>query len=124
MGNDTEDLVIGTAAEEDLPHLMELYRFLHPEDPILPIDDRLKSHWQSILDNDALHYVVARSEGRLVCACALTLIPNLTRNARPYGLIENVITHPDYRKPVRPGANQAWIVETGISNREIEASGL
>ena len=49
-------------------------------------------------DLPALHYVVARANGHLVSTCALTIVPNLTRSARPYGLVENVVTHPDCRK--------------------------
>ncbi len=98
MQSSQDDVTIETATQQDLPHLLALYRFLHPNDPVLPIDDRVRSHWNAILNNEALRYIVARVEGCLVSSCALTLIPNLTRNARPYGLIENVITHPDYRR--------------------------
>jgi GNAT superfamily N-acetyltransferase len=95
---ETNAVVLDTAKEDDLADILALYRFLNPRDPVLPQDERLQQHWRNILGNDALHYVVARSEGRPVSTCALTIIPNLTRSARPYGLIENVVTHPDFRK--------------------------
>ncbi|MDQ2798148.1 MAG: GNAT family N-acetyltransferase [Armatimonadota bacterium] len=85
-------------APSDLPQLLALYRYLHPHDPELTLDEELLRHWETILRDPALHYVVARSEGSLVSTCALTVIPNLTRGARPYGVIENVVTHPDYRR--------------------------
>jgi GNAT superfamily N-acetyltransferase len=50
------------------------------------------------MDDPKLFYFVGELEGALVASCTLTIIPNLTRGARPYGLIENVITHVDYRR--------------------------
>lgn len=96
--NDNSEIEIGTAEWNDLPALLELYRFLNPDDSVLAADGPLQEHWRALLDNEALHYVTARADGRLVATCALTIVPNLTRSARPYGLIENVVTHPDYRK--------------------------
>ena len=89
---------IGAALPGDLPQLLALYQHLNSDDPLLPVDDTLHQHWQSILNNDTLFYVVGRDGESVVSTCALTIIPNLTRSARPYGLIENVVTHPNYRK--------------------------
>ena len=98
MHPDIDLIKIGAALLGDLPQLLALYQYLNSDDPLLAVDDALQQHWQTILNNNALFYVVARDEDRVVATCALTIIPNLTRSARPYGLIENVVTHPDYRK--------------------------
>ena len=37
-------------------------------------------------------------------SCILTVIPNLTGGARPYGTIKNVVTRKEYRNKGYPGA--------------------
>ena len=84
--------------ENELPALLELYRHLHPADAVLPIGPDLERLWQRICSDSHLHYLVADVAGALVSSCTLAIIPNLTRGARPYGLVENVVTHPDFRR--------------------------
>jgi GNAT superfamily N-acetyltransferase len=83
---------------DELSSLLDLYRHLHPNDPALPADFDVEGHWQRICANPLLHYFGAEVEGVLVSTCTLTVIPNLTRSAKPYGVIENVVTHPEFRR--------------------------
>lgn len=80
----------------ELPKLLDLYRQLHQDDPVLS-SNQLQSLWSEIYNDQSLHYFVVEVDGILVSSCTLAVIKNLTRNARPYSLIENVITHEDYR---------------------------
>lgn len=84
--------------EDELNFLLSLYAYLNLDDPVLEVDEALKKHWDGIISNPDYFYLVAEENGILVSTCNLTVIRNLTREARPYGLIENVVTHPDYRK--------------------------
>ncbi|MGE5380772.1 MAG: GNAT family N-acetyltransferase [Methylocystaceae bacterium] len=84
--------------EDELESLLSLYQFLNLDDPKMDIDDQLKKHWQDIYMDPGLKYLVAEENGQLVSSCCLAVIKNLTRSARPYGLIENMVTHPRYRK--------------------------
>jgi GNAT superfamily N-acetyltransferase len=90
--------VIRKIREDELPGLLGLYRHLHPNDPELAITAEVGRLWRRIFADPLLHYLVADAGGQMVCSCTLAIIPNLTRSARPYGLIENVVTHPDFRR--------------------------
>ncbi len=90
--------IIRKVCADELPSLLGLYRHLHPSDPELPVGADLEALWKRICANPDLHYFGAELKGALVATCTLTIVPNLTRSARPYGLIENVVTHPEFRR--------------------------
>ena len=81
----------------ELEDLLSLYEYLIPDDPKLKINTALKEHWNEILSDPGYFYLVIEEDEMIVCSCNLTIIKNLTRSARPYGIIENVVTHTDYR---------------------------
>ena len=90
-------MTIHEIADEELSALLRLYTRLHPEDEMLPLDEAAPI-WKALRqDPNHLHWG-AYWNGSLVATCTLIVIPNLTRGGRPYGLIENVVTHPDYRR--------------------------
>lgn len=92
------DVHIRKVKEEDLESLLNLYQHLHATDAPLPEGSALQQVWNEIVNDPKVHCLVADLKGELVATCVLTIIPNLTRGARPYGLIENVVTHATYRR--------------------------
>jgi GNAT superfamily N-acetyltransferase len=90
------EVTIRELTRGDLQPLLELYRHLHDQDD--PVPDTAGETWEVILRDPAHVYLGAFVEQRLVAACNAAVIPNLTRGARPYAVIENVVTHADYRR--------------------------
>ena len=91
-------LRIRTAQYDDLTPLLALYEHLNPEDLPLPPAAELEDLWNQILEREVPLLFLAEMNGVLVGSCALAVIPGLTRGARPFGTIENVVTHADYRQ--------------------------
>jgi GNAT superfamily N-acetyltransferase len=94
---------------------MRLYSFFHPEETSPAATDPLvQKTWQIILADPNQRYYGVKLDGRLISTCLMTIVPNLTRGTRPYGLIENVITDPVYRKQghatrvLQFALNDAW----------------
>lgn len=88
--------MIREAKREDLDALLELYLFLH-EDSIPEKNSHLEETWEQIISDPNHHLIVCEVEGKIISSCACVIIPNLTRNVRPYAFVENVVTHADYR---------------------------
>lgn len=102
--------------DEELEKLLALYRFLNPEDPEVQVDHDLRCHWDLILSDPNLFYLVIEEDNILVSSCVLAIIKNLTRSARPYGLIENVVTHEGYRRKGYGTAVLKKAIELAVEN--------
>lgn len=88
--------MIREAKNEDLKELLELYLDLH-EESIPEPSDCLSGTWEQILEDQNHHLIVNEINGKIVSSCVCVIIPNLTRNVRPYAFLENIVTHKDYR---------------------------
>lgn len=82
--------------EDELDELLALYLHLH-ETSVPERTGQTEQTWQTILQDPNHHILVRIMDDRIVSSCVCVIIPNLTRNVRPYALIENVVTHADYR---------------------------
>ena len=82
----------------ELNELIKLYNHLHEKDLPPPSKEKLEHIWNEIQSNPLLIYFVVKIKGEFVSSCTLSIIPNLTRGGRPYGLIENVVTHKNFRR--------------------------
>lgn len=83
---------------DELEALLELYTHLNPTDAPLPDEATLRQVWDDFLTDPKVCCLVGEADNQLVTSCTLVIIPNLTRGMRPYGLIENVVTHAAYRQ--------------------------
>lgn len=88
--------MVREAVKEDLDELLHLYLFLHEKD-IPEQAQHLQNVWNEIIGDKNHHIIVNVVDEKIVSSCVCVIIPNLTRNVRPYAFIENVVTHLDCR---------------------------
>ena len=91
------EAIVRSAAAHELPELLQLYRHLHPHDPELETA-AAERVWSNLLSSSFMTVIVAQTAELLVSSCTLAIVPNLSRGGRSYGVIENVVTHADYRR--------------------------
>lgn len=106
-------VTVRTAVDADLPAILALYRQLSVTD-LLPDAAAAAETWRQILTSGFMTVHVAELDCRVVATCVLVIAPNLTRNMRPFGLIENVVTEEGLRglgvgkRVVQAAIAQAW----------------
>ena len=88
--------MIREANRDDLKDILELYLDLH-ETEIPEDSEHLSDTWEQIIDDENHHLIICEEDGKIVSSCVCVIIPNLTRNVRPYAFVENVVTHRGFR---------------------------
>ena len=85
------------AEYNDLPELLTLYQQLHPADPV-PQGEALQALWREIVADANYHILLVKTDGAIAASVTVVIVKNLTRNARPYAIVENVITNAAHRR--------------------------
>lgn len=88
---------VRTARITDYVSVCRLLNQLHLGDP--EVENNLSSKvFEEILASPYFEILVAESERSIQGTCYLNVIPNLTRSAAPYAIIENVVTDEAHRR--------------------------
>lgn len=92
-------LNIRKAAANDAQGLKELY-FNHLS-AYPPSEAQDMAKWREMIlhfeTDERYHLLVGEVDGKIVSSVTLVIVENLTHNMRPYAIIENVVTHAQYR---------------------------
>jgi GNAT superfamily N-acetyltransferase len=101
------------AVSADLASLLELYLYLNPSMPKLS-NAKAQEVWTSTLSRQGTFIFVSDVDSRIVATCMLVTAPNLMRGGRQHAFIENVVTHPEFRRQghgravVKAALDMAW----------------
>lgn len=92
-------MIIRKAVRTDAEDLKELYFDYLTKYP--PKEEQNMDLWRQLLDqfekDGRMYLLVAEEDGRVVSSVQMAIIEGLTHNVRPFGVIENVVTHIQYR---------------------------
>ncbi|MDR2998041.1 MAG: GNAT family N-acetyltransferase [Microbacterium sp.] len=84
------------AGADDFDAIVALYRQLHPNDPVLEhgedravLDEILRTPWLTLF--------VLEADGHVLATTYLNIVPNMSRSASPYAVIENVVVDEVHR---------------------------
>ena len=90
---------IRKAQPTDAEALQELY--MHHLTAYPPAEHQDTGKWADLLrrfaENENYHILVLEADSVVVSSVTLVIIENLTHNMRPYAVIENVVTHAQFR---------------------------
>jgi ribosomal protein S18 acetylase RimI-like enzyme len=107
------DLTFRVADQCDLADLLALCKHLISTDlPASP--ESQKQTFKEMLSHPGLSVIAGHMGDKLVASCALVVIPNLTRGCASFAVIENVVTHTDYRgmgigeRIMKHAVSRAW----------------
>lgn len=93
-----------TANFDDLNAVQSLYSQLYDKEQ--HTTEQVLTQWQKLLSYDNICVILTELNGVPISTCCLTIIPSISHNARPYALIEYVVTDKAYR---RTGAGKACL---------------
>lgn len=92
-------MIIRKARASDADDLKELYFHFLTKYP--PVEEQDMALWGEMLDrfekDDNMYILVAEEDGRVVSTVQMAIIESLTHNVRGFAVVENVVTHIDYR---------------------------
>ena len=89
--------MIRLAGPADRSAVQALYKELRPHDPELT-EAHAERAWQIMLDDPTCFIIVVEQNGQLAATCALGLNNSIANGARPFGIIEHVITGEAFRR--------------------------
>jgi GNAT superfamily N-acetyltransferase len=101
------------AQASDRQQLLDLFRVSEVSSITQP-PDRARSIWSETLTRKGVTVFVSDAGGQIVATCMLITAPNLLRNGRGHGFVENVVTHPEFRRQghgravVQAALAEAW----------------
>lgn len=93
-------MLIRQAEEKDVMDMKDLYFNFLTKYP--PKEEQDIEAWKQLINeinkSERLFLLVVEEDNRVVSTVQLGIIPSLTHNMRSFAVVENVVTHENYRK--------------------------